>query len=357
MILLLNHIAAVSLLIAYLAPYISPENFWIIAFFGLVYPYLVIINFLFIVYWALRLKEAAFYSFIIIISGWTQLNNYIQFNKPQNDSHSSNSIKVMSYNVKLFDLYDWTHNTETSSKMFELMKKEQPDILCIQEFFTRDSTNKFKNLDTLLTFPKSQYKNIEYTTTMRKIDHWGIAIFSNYPIINNGKITFSENSNNICIYSDLLINKDTVRVYNVHLQSIKFEPVDYEFMDNFMNKEETEELEKSKHIIKRLKLAYIKRSKQTEIVSNHVKASPYPIIICGDFNDVAASYTYKTISDKLSDAFLESGSGFGRSYAREFPSLRIDYILHSNIYKGSGFRTIQKKLSDHYPIVTYLEKK
>lgn len=353
---LLNHIVAIALLISYLAPYVSPENFWFIAFFGLAYPILVILNLVFVIYWAVQFNKKAFYSLILLLSGWTQIKEYIQINPTDAPIHSTELIKVMSYNVKLFDLYNWTRNIETRGKMFELIKKESPNIMCIQEFYTRDSTDEFNNLDTLLKFQKAKYTHLEYTTTLRKIDHWGIAIFSSYPIISNGKINFDTKSNNICIYSDILINKDTVRVYNIHLQSIKFDYGDYKFVDDLLNNKETEELEKSKNILKRLKLAYIKRTKQTELVAAHIATSPYPVIVCGDFNDTPASYTYHTISKNLSDAFVQSGKGFGRSYIGKFPSFRIDYILHSNVFKAYNFRTIRKELSDHFPVVTYLEK-
>ncbi len=353
---LFNHIAATALLISYLAPYISPENFWFIAFFGLAYPVLVLVNLFFVIYWWVQLKKNAFYSLIIILSGWSHIQSYAQINPISVPDNSKKGFKVMSYNVKLFDLYNWTHNIETRGKMFELIKNESPDIMCIQEFFTSDSHDEFNNLDTLLKFQKAKYTHLEYTTTLRKIDHWGVAIFSSYPIVKNGKINFDTKSNNICIYSDILINKDTVRVYNVHLQSIRFDYEDYKFVEDLMNNKETEELEKSKNILKRLKLAYIKRSKQTELVAAHVATSPYPVIICGDFNDTPAAYSYHTISKNLKDAFIESGKGFGRTYVGKFPSFRIDYILHSNHYKAYDFRTIRKELSDHFPIVTYLEK-
>lgn len=354
---LLNHIVAIGLLISYLAPYVSPENFWFIAFFGLAYPILVILNVVFVIYWTVQFNKTAFYSLILLLSGWSQIKEYIQINPTEAPANSAGLIKVMSYNVKLFDLYNWTHNVETRGKMFELIKKEGPDIMCIQEFYTRDSTDEFNNLDTLLKFQKAKYTHLEYTTTLRKKDHWGIAIFSSYPIIANGKINFDTKSNNICIYSDILINKDTVRVYNIHLQSIKFDYGDYKFVDDLMNNKETEELEKSKNILKRLKLGYIKRAKQTELVASHIATSPYPVVVCGDFNDTPASYTYHTISNNLSDAFVESGKGFGRSYIGKFPSFRIDYILHSKVFKSYNFRTIRKELSDHFPVVTYLEKR
>ena len=358
-VMLFNHIAAVCLLISYLAPHVSPENFWFLAFFGLAYPILVFVNLLFVIYWGIQLKKRAFYSLLILLGGWKQISQYVQINFNNTPDKSKKLIKVMSYNVRLFDLYDWSHNTGTRTKMFELINDENPDIMCLQEFFTHDSSKQFNNLDTLLKFQKAKNTQIEYTNRSGTTNHLGAAIFSSYPIVAKGKITFDTKTNNMCIYSDIKINNDTIRVYNVHLQSIQFDYDDYKFVDDIINNKETEtkELEKSKNILKRMKRAFVKRSKQTELVAENISKSPYPVIVCGDFNDPPASYAYHTISKNLSDAFVESGKGFGRSYVGKFPSFRIDYILHSNQYKAYEFRTIREELSDHFPVCCYLEKK
>ncbi|MCE9538300.1 MAG: endonuclease/exonuclease/phosphatase family protein [Bacteroidetes bacterium] len=352
-----NHIAAIGLLISYFAPYVSPENFWFLAFFGLAYPVFVILNILFVIYWVGQLKRRMFYSLIILLGGWSYIWEYGQINFNNIPDKSKKTIKIMSYNVRLFDLYNWSNKVGTRNKMLELISDESPDIMCLQEFSTGDSTStQFNNVDTLKKFNKAKNSYIEYTNTIRKKNHYGVAIFSAFPIIRNGKIIFDANSNNICIYSDIKINKDTVRVYNVHLQSIHLGYDDYKFMDDIMHNKKTEELEKSKNILKRIKRAFIKRSIQTELVAEHISKSPYPVIVCGDFNDPPASYTYHTISKDLEDAFVESGNGFGRTYAGKFPSFRIDYILHSKIFKAYDFRTIREELSDHFPVCCYLER-
>ncbi len=350
-----NHIIAICLLIAYLAPHVSPENFWFIAFFGLAYPVFVFLNLVFVLYWGVQLKKRAFYSLIIILAGGAHLREYAQVSFSDTPK-SKKTIKIMSYNVRLFDLYDWSHTKGTRNKMLDLINNESPDIMCLQEFSTNDSSRQFNNLDTILKFQKAINTHIEYSNTSSKKNKYGVAIFSVYPIVADGKIIFDPKSNNICIYSDIIINKDTVRVYNVHFQSMHFGYDDYKFVDNVINNKETEELEKSKNILKRLKRAFIKRSVQTEIVAEHITKSPYPAIVCGDFNDPPVSYTYHTISKNLVDAFVESGNGFGRSYAGKFPSFRIDYILHSSQYKAYNFRTIREELSDHFPLCCYLEK-
>lgn len=353
----INHLAVIALLISYLSPRISPENFWFVAFFGLAYPILVFINFLFIIYWAIQLKKRAIYSLIVILSGWMILHRFMQFNISSGSEASKKAIKIMSYNVKVFDLYNWSHNKETRANIFGLITDESPEIACFQEYFHRDSSE-FSNTDSLKKINHWSYAHIEFTKTVKRIHHWGIATFSKYPIVNEGKVNFGYTGNNICIFSDIKIGKDTIRVYNMHLQSIAFSKDDYKYAENIQKDIETEEdIEHSKNILRRLKRAFIKRAKQADLIAESISKSPYPTIVCGDFNDTPSSYSYSTISGKLTDSFIESGNGFGKSYVGAFPSFRIDYILHDDTFKSFEFRTIREELSDHFPVVTYLQMK
>jgi endonuclease/exonuclease/phosphatase family metal-dependent hydrolase len=136
----------------------------------------------------------------------------------------------------------------------------------------------------------------------------------------------------------------------VHLQSIKFQYKDYELVEKFEAKNDNERLEGSKIIFNRLKQGFIKRAVQVDILRDHMNSSPYPVILCGDFNDTPVSYVYGVLSKNLKDAFQQSGFGFGRTYAGIFPSFRIDYIFHDKKYKSSDYNTIHKAYSDHYPI-------
>lgn len=353
---LCNHFVVVALLISYLAPRVSPQNFWFIAFFGLAYPILVFINLLFVLYWALQLKKRAVYSLIVVLSGWMLLYRFIQLSNTSKSERQNKMIKIMSYNVKLFDLYNWTNNKQTRTKIFNLLIDEAPEIACFQEFFHRDSSD-FCNTDSLKNMNGWKYAHVVYTSNARFSQHFGIATFSKYPIINTGKVDFGYKGNNICIFSDIKTGKDTVRVYNMHLQSIAFSKDDYKYAEDLQKDVEKENIVRSKNILKRLKRAFIKRSLQADLIAESIRQSPYPVIVCGDFNDTPSSYTYNTISKNLMDSFIESGNGLGKSYSGAFPSFRIDYILHNDKFKSYDFRTLKEELSDHYPVVTYLEIK
>lgn len=344
----------ISLLLSYLSPYANPKSFWVFAFFGLLYPWLLLMNIIFLLWWIIRWKKLYWLSLAVILIGWTNMKYLFHFGGTQN---TGSGIKVLSYNVRNFDLYNWSHNKDTRNKIFSLLKKQSADIICLQEFFHGDS-GRFATIDSVMKATNSVQHHIKYTYSKKQKDHWGIATFSKYPIIFMGKVPFKYKSNNICIFSDIKIGKDTIRVYNMHLQSIKFGYDDYRFIEALKETNDTLDAEDigigSKNILRRIKRAFIKRTTQAEKILTHINSCKYPVIICGDFNDTPFSYTYHLFSEKYTDSFMESGRGIGNTYNGIMPSYRIDYIFHSADFTSYGFNVLKENLSDHYPVCTQL---
>lgn len=354
-ILWINYAVILSLLIAVLSKYISPLLFWLPAFFGLAFPYLFLLNLIFIIYWFVQFKRSFIFGMIALLLSLTTAYRYVQFSSK--DVINTPTLKVTSYNSMLFDLYNWSKNKTTRNSILNSLTDINPDILCLQEFYTSEQEGDYNNIDTLKALFNTNYFHAEYTTTLRTFDHWGVATFSKYPIVNQGKIIFNTSSNNICIYTDVVINKDTVRVYNIHLQSISFSKQDNKFLEDVVSDKDAEdEVEKSKNILRRLKRAFVKRTRQVEMVALHMKTCRHKIVLCGDFNDTAASFAYEKLSKNLKDSFIEKGFGFGRTYAGKWPQFRIDYILHDKRLKCLKYQRHEETFTDHFPITAYFEQ-
>ena len=345
-----NWLVVAALIISYISVYISPVYIWWPAFFGLAYPVLLIFNLLFITYWLIRRKWLFLISLFAILIGWIHISGFLQLdfaNKKQQDTDPTFSL--VSYNVRLFDLYNWSNNKETRDKILSFFKEENPEIIGFQEFYY-DQTKRFNTLDTLVKFLDAKNIHTAFSTTVRGVYHFGIATMSKYPIVKRGEIKF-RNTKNLCIYSDIKIGNDTVRVFNSHLESIHLQPENYRYIDSIEILNDSNQFAGARDIMKRIKYAYQKRAGQANIISQHIKKSPYPVIVCGDFNDTPVSYTYRKIRGSLKDAFIESGTGFGLTYNRGFPALRIDYIFHSEKIISSDFRIEKVNFSDHFPLL------
>ncbi len=342
---------SIACLVATSSAHISPASFWMPALFGLVFHFIYPLNLILLIVCVILRKKLFVLPFIPFVLGLQTMHGIFQFGfvNEKKAPGDSLSIRVMSYNVRLFDLYNWSHNLETRADIFNFLRQEQPDILCLQEFYSSDK-RPMKNLDTLLTFLKARYYQVEYPVTLRHTDHWGIATFSAFPVVNRGVLYFGNRNGNVCIYTDVNTGHDTLRILNTHLESIRFRKEDYRFIENIENSDENQALLGSRNILKRLRKAYRKRAGEVNQIDSLIRISPYAVVLCGDFNDPPASYTYAVLSHHLKDAFCESGSGFGETYRGPFPAYRIDYILHDPSIRSFNYRRYNTRHSDHFPV-------
>ncbi|MCB9257224.1 MAG: endonuclease/exonuclease/phosphatase family protein [Chitinophagales bacterium] len=343
----MNLLFSISLVLVHYSASINPLKFWPTAFLGLIYPLLLIIVvfFLFIQVFS-KTKKLALIPLLALIVTWT--SNKANFSI-SGSSARLEQISIMTWNVKNFDLYNWSGNEDTRNKILTLLEENKPNILCLQEFYTEDK-GKFTNLKDIKKQLDYQHVYFAKTYSSDENSHWGLVIFSDYRILNTGKLTFVEGTRlNSCIYTDIEIDaSNTFRLYNVHLQSNQFAQEDYDFIQNFSDSQDGKSMEK---IISKLKKGYINRAKQSQQVLESINSSPYPSIICGDFNDTPVSYAYRTLSENKKDAFIEKGLGFGKTYVNPSPFLRIDYLLFDTTFTINSYKRLSEELSDHYPIL------
>ncbi len=348
--LITNLILVLLLLLSYLSAVISPETSWIFAFFGLAYPYILLVNAGFVIFWILFRKWYFLVSLLVILAGWGPMRRLVQFRTRNHPIASEQpSFRLLSYNVRLFNYYQWEADTGLRRKMMDYIHDVNPSILCFQEFLTLPGGS-ISLVGIKKEMKELPYTHVHYTHRIPGKTNFGLATFSRYRIINKGFIEY-ENSLNGIIYSDIVMHDDTVRIYNCHLQSVKLRQDYTKVIDSLIFNYDQRHLNEMKSISVKLREAYIKRANQAEILSRHIQGSPYPVIVCGDFNDTPFSYSYHKVRRNLKDAFVESGSGIGSTYRQNFAPVRIDYILHSPVLSSSGFENRKTEWSDHYPVL------
>jgi len=347
----LNILAIIALILAYIGTRVSPLTFWPVAFFSLAYPFILMLNLAFLFWWLITSKKVkAIIVVIAILLGWNTLFNFVQIIPRVGQMEGT---KMMSYNVRLFDLYNWSSNEATKDKILGMIKRENADILCLQEFFQSGDNGYLITVDELME--ATDYESIHdvYTQKTRNDHHFGIATLTDLPIVARGEVELSDEVNNVCIWTDLVMQGDTVRVYNAHLASIHFGASDYAFVQELDAEENVKSLAglgKVGRLISLLKIAFGKRAKQISEIRAHMATCPHPILYAGDLNDTPTSFAYTELTQDLTDAFINSGSGIGSTYVGAFPSFRIDHIMHSEGIESTGFKTLDDELSDHRAI-------
>jgi len=360
-ILTFNAIAAITLLIAYAAAYINPASFSSVAFAGLSYPVILAANLAFVIFWLFVKWKYSFLSIIFIAAGWNNVGRLIEFHPEKKKDENVRYTKVLSFNIQNL-VKESTISTkhikdfDNQSKILKFLRDEKSDIVCLQELlYDRKGFEKFPSeLGRQIGCKNYYLKNYYPKNDNKKLD--AIAIFTKYKIIYNGFLKYQNKT--IAVFADIIIKNDTLRVFNLHLASLHFRDEDYRFISELDIQQKKDEFRKSSgKILYKINHAFRKRGIQTKIIEDALSQTPYPVIICGDFNDTPFSYTYRKLSEGHFDAFVESGSGFANTYAGKlFPILRIDHILYDKKYSSINFKRYKIKLSDHYPISCLIYK-
>ncbi|SDR66867.1 endonuclease/exonuclease/phosphatase family protein [Christiangramia echinicola] len=328
---ILNSLAATALLFSYLLPHIPPKSFPLLSVLSLGVPVLIILNTIFLIYWILRFKRQLLLSLIVLLLGYNYVTGFVKFSSAEEDDEEVSDFSLMSYNVRMFNAYEWSERKDIPEKITSFINEKKPDILCVQEHYIGAA-------ELARIYP------YEYVKLKGKNAEFGSAIFSKYPIINQGSLDFPQHGNNNAIYTDIIIDKkDTVRVVNVHFQSLNIKPA----IDDLQK-------EDSKKLLGRIGYGFSLQQEQAEMLLDHLEKSPYKTIIAGDFNNTSFSYIYNLIKQdgRFNDAFLEAGSGFGKSFKLNYFPLRIDFLLIENGLTINEFKKFELDYSDHYPVLT-----
>jgi len=323
----LNSLFGTALLFSYLLPYIPPKTFALLSVLILAIPSLLIINFIFFFYWLIKFKREMLLSLIILLLGFNHITSIYEFNSAINGLNNEANISLLSYNAKQFNQFGWDKEENIPEKINSYLKEQDPDIIAIQEYFKGE-------IEGANSFPH-KYINLKTESA-----EFGLAILSKFPIINSGTLDFETASNNNAIYADIVIKGDTVRFFNVHLQSYSLKP-------DIRNIEK----EQSKKVFLGMGQTFVRQQEQMELVRNVMRESTYKTIIMGDFNNTAYSYIYREIlSEGLNDAYKVAGNGFGRTFDFPYFPLRIDYILVDEDIQITSYDTDFIRYSDHFPI-------
>ncbi|MFT5751261.1 MAG: vancomycin resistance protein VanJ [Flavobacteriales bacterium] len=325
----INSIAAVLLLLGYILPYVPPHIFPKLSVLSLLIPVLLGVNLLFFAYWLLRLKRKMILSALVLLLGFGHLTAFFHFGGSQTENLEE-GFSIMTYNVHSFTQDGEIPRLQTESKMKAFLRQESPAVLCLQEYHPSVSF--------------SEMYPYQYAKMTNRKKTFGQIIYSKFPIFSSGSIDFPKSGNN-AIYADIVIKKDTLRIYNMHFQSFNLKP-------SFSDLQE----EDSKRLLGRMGDAFQKQEEQLNLFLTHEKASTYTVIVAGDFNNSASSYVYRKTKGEKVDAFAKAGSGTGKTFTFDFLPLRIDFILADPSWEVLQFKNYDIELSDHFPILARLRK-
>ena len=359
-IIICNLIVSVCMLLLYALPHLSPATSWIVNLFALLFPFLLILELGFLVFWLMVKRKLALIPVISLLLSWNLIGSFFGFHPSAKATPSTTeTFRVVTWNAHLFNFFDQGGNLDPA--MLQEAKSFKADVLALQEFvFSLDSSSSFtlekvkKKLGYRYAVAANDRAFGVHTNIRQRNERYHpfcVAIFSNYPIIRWEKVQSIKEYNHTFLWADVLVKGDTIRIFNIHLQSMHFAKKDYAFIENIDQQDMDDVQTAGRSIIRKMKTANLLRSAQARDIKDEMEKSPYPVIVCGDMNDVPNSNAYQIISNDLYDAFTEKGWGIGRTFKFLSPTLRIDYVLHSKSLKVDRVQVLRSPRSDHSPVL------
>ncbi len=338
-----NLILILVTFLAYLSPFINPESFSWINILGTAYPWLLLANILFLIFWVLSKNRYFFFSLCTILLGWNHMTSFVGFSLTSS-SPTKQSINILTFNTSGFSFLankdTVKHKQNVKDFLIQSSQNGPIDILCFQEVNSWQSQEVVDKL-------KFKYEH--------RIPYHGTNILSKHPIIKTGEVSFKTRTNS-CVWADIKIDNKILRVYNIHLKSNQVS-TDTERILKKGEIQEKETWSDIKGVFGKFRYTSKIRAQQALLVKAHMATSPYPIILCGDFNETPQSYVYNMLSENMTDTFQKKGFGLGSTYAGSIPALRIDFILADPRFKILDSDILKKKHSDHYPVFAAVELK
>jgi len=324
-VLAINILFVILLFLACLSPYLSVKSFPFLPFLGLTVPALVTANLLFFGYWSLKRKWQLCLSLLALLVGYFSLGSFIRFGNT-NYEIAADDFTVLSYNVRQFNRSGSIENEMIFEDIKMFLEEQKPDIVCFQEVSYLNRMKRFN-------YP---YKYFAYKSMGRKTR---LGIFSKYPIANAAIVPLRNTNNNAC-YADIVVKEDTIRVYNLHMQSLGITPG-----RGIIRRSSSDKL------YKKLTASFKKQEDQAQYILEHSKGVSYKKLVCGDFNNSQYSRTYNLIKEDKKDSFEEAGRGYGRTYIFHGLPVRIDFILADPELGVTSHKNFDLKYSDHFPIM------
>lgn len=332
--------------------HIESPGLWFISLCGLFFPILILLSFVIFLYLLVKRSKWILIPCLIFLACYKQISVIAPLRLHANFDplKSGNSIRILSWNVSRWDERNKAKRGGQSyrSLMLDYIESTGADILCFQEFFECTDPSFFEsNIPALKQKGYPYYYFYPSSTLFDGKFQYGLCIFSKFPIVNsyfytNLKGVHSEG----LIFSDIVFKNRIIRIFNTHLESPGLSASDYS---------ESGQLNFNSTVFSKIKNSYSLRNIQAIQAKKEIEKSPFPYIICTDLGDTPNSFAYFKIRSDCQDAFLEKGSGLGRTISHISPTLRIDYIFLKDTLKLKQFQCESLPYSDHYPLIADFE--
>ena len=345
-----NSIFTIAVLLVYLLvlylPFLHPNLLPHLNFIGIAtFPILIILLITIVINICNRNILLSILTVVMLLIGFPNWRNTFVINiadDPEPADDNKIQLNLLSYN-----LYGFAYTEDSADSILSLVTRGNFDIVCFQEYhdIRLESGKRISSsLDSIYPYSHFGYG----------LRNHGIALFTRFPIVKKPCDNYGANIYN-SFFTDLLVNGDTIRIINNHLESTHLNAEERAITAKLTDDIDDSIYNTTYGLLKHLATSAIDRAPQADSVASLIARTTYPIIIMGDFNDIPQSYTYHRIISagdrNLRDAYAAAGKWFYYwTYNDHHFYLPIDHIIVSDDFKILDAHVEYVKFSDHNPI-------
>lgn len=317
------------------ASFVSPEQGRIWLQLAFATPVVLLVNGIALIFWLFKRRwSVALLPLVAFVVNFDFVTAMIQPPRWGDEPHSE--LTVATLNVHAFQQYE-VHE-QTVWAVCNLMRREAVDVICLQEFVP----SRENPVDSILAAFGRFWPYC--------VQEGAMAVLSRYPIRDREYLLFPDSQNSY-LRADVEAGAHTVRIVSVHLQTSGISMMQTRYLKDYGERMPVDVMFDLLENNGRM------RARQARAIHEMIDRSEMPLVLAGDFNDIPSSYTYRTLSEGLTDGFRSNGSGYGGTYRYFKGLLRIDYIFYNDYFEGTGYRILREKVSDHKPVVAKLRFK
>ncbi len=354
----LTILSALALLAGLLAKVVNPRATTLFVLPGLFFQIVYLFNVGCALWWAVRWKKWFFISLAVLLLGGGSMGLFYRSDlatKIPEVNRERGDVVVATFNAKAFGVMENKQGLEAEmDSLTQWINSKGAHIVCLQEshFSEKCTFGDFKD-----GLSRLGYGFFVNSTTSRADSQTGagFAILSTYPIVRHG-ISDADSTHIHAVWADVKVGRDTLRVFNTHLQStgITKEDSNTTLSTNIIDDEKGGD--KLVEIVRKMNRNYRLRAAEASHISDQIDGSKYPVVVCGDFNDTPMSYTYRKMrAGRLDDAFVECGRGVEYTYKGLYNIFRIDYILpDEEFFTVKSYDSYDLSTSDHKALIVRL---
>lgn len=285
---------------------------------------------------------------LTVIAGWGPVSQAFPLSFPKDAPKGAFTFKLLTFNS--LHLQDIKHpDGSDRNRAVDFLINCGADVICLQELIAWDSPIEVPDITPAQR--DSLSRAYPYSAGNSASDQ---KILSKYPVTEIEEFSGpSIGATRTFKYFRVDFPGHRIGIVNMHMISYSLTEQERRVITDMKSKHEIKDniREFKSSIWGKMKTSFQRRAEYTDQLLAATANVKIPLIVCGDFNDVPASWSYrKIIGAGFRDAYADTGFGPMATYNQHLFFFHIDQIFYRGDLEPLWVKRLKHDTSDHYPL-------